>query len=129
MIQKIGTIALLVDDYDKAIDYYTTKLGFALVENTDLGNGNRWVRIAPQENAETSIVLSKAKDEQELKMIGRQGAGRVLLFLHTSNFEASHKLFVENGVEIIQEPVKHPYGEVLVFKDLYGNLWDLICPA
>lgn len=129
MIQKIGTIALLVDEYDKAINYYTTKLGFSLVEDTDLGNGNRWIRVAPQDNSETTIVFKKASNETEQHMIGNQGAGGVLLFLHTSNFEATHKYFVANDVEIIQEPIKHPYGEVLVFKDLYGNLWDLICPA
>lgn len=129
MIQKIGTIALLVDDYDKAINYFTCKLGFSLIENTDLGNGNRWVRIAPLKNVETTLVLKKASNETELQMIGNQGAGGVLLFLHTSNFQDTHKTFVQNGVEIVKDPVKHPYGEVLVFKDLYGNLWDLICPA
>jgi len=128
MTQKIAQFALLVDDYDRAIDYYTTVLGFALVEDTKLTEEKRWVRVQPGPEG-SAILLARAVDEVQLAAIGRQGAGRVWLFLHTDQFEQDHARLRAHGVKIINGPRSEPYGQVLVFEDMYGNKWDLIQPA
>ncbi|MDI9356594.1 MAG: VOC family protein [Chitinophagaceae bacterium] len=125
--RKIATVSLLVDDYDKAIAFYTNVLSFSLIEDTKMNDSKRWVLVAPQES-ECSILLAKASDEEQKKYIGRQTGGRVFLFLHTDNFERDYKNLLENKVNIIRQPSNEVYGRVLVFEDIYGNLWDLIEP-
>jgi len=129
MKQKIAHVALLVDEYDEAIAFYTQKLHFTLVEDTDLGEGKRWVLIAPPGSTECCLLLAKAANEEQQTRVGNQAGGRVFLFLNTDNIERDYQNLLNQGVTIAREPVKQPYGTVAVFADLYGNLWDLIEPA
>jgi catechol 2,3-dioxygenase-like lactoylglutathione lyase family enzyme len=123
---KIVHIALLVKDYDEAISFYTTKLGFSLVEDTPMENGKRWVLISPGDKEGTTILLARAVGPDQLSRIGNQTGGRVFLFLQTGDFNSDFQKLIENGVTIVREPKKEAYGTVAVFSDLYGNLWDLI---
>ena len=125
MIRQIAHITLVVDDYDKAIEFYTIKLGFNLIEDTLLSETKRWVVVGPK-NSSCSLLLAKAANEEQKKSIGNQTGGRVFLFLHTDDFWKDHKKLQENGVVFVREPVEEKWGTVAVFKDLYGNLWDLI---
>ena len=129
MKQSIARIALVVDDYDKAIDFYTNKLDFLLVEDTDLGDGKRWVIVAPQGSRECSLVLAKADDEKQLASVGNQTGGRVFLFLYTDDFWRDYYKMMERKIKFVRSPEKMPYGMVAVFEDLYGNLWDLLEPV
>lgn len=129
MKQKIAHVALLVDEYDEAISFYTQKLNFTLVEDTELGEGKRWVLIAPPGSTECCLLLAKAANEEQQTLVGNQAGGRVFLFLNTDNIERDYQNLLNQGVTIAREPVKQPYGTVAVFADLYGNLWDLIEPA
>jgi catechol 2,3-dioxygenase-like lactoylglutathione lyase family enzyme len=126
MSQKISHIALVVNDYDEAIRYYTQKLGFVLLEDTKLSETKRWVLVAPQGATNFSLLLAKAANEEQQSRVGNQAGGRVFLFLHTSDFWTDYKRLKENGVTIVREAVTEPYGTVAVFSDIYGNLWDLI---
>lgn len=129
MKQNIARISLLVADYDEAIAFYRDKLQFKVLENTDMGQGKRWVRIAPpgSDSNGCEILLAKANEEQA-SWIGNQTGGRVFLFLYTDSFWRDYPLMKENGIEFIAEPREEEYGTVVVFKDLYGNLWDFIQP-
>ena len=129
MKQRIAHIALVVRDYDEAIQFYTGKLQFALVEDTVLSDSKRWVLIAPKGSNECRLLLAKAANEEQQARVGDQAGGRVFLFLYTDNFRADYEMMVKEGVEFIREPKVETYGTVAVFKDLYGNLWDLIEPA
>ncbi|MBR0758465.1 VOC family protein [Bradyrhizobium jicamae] len=126
MPQHIGSISLLVRDYDEAIAYFTEKLGFGLVEDTDLGNGKRWVLIAPPGSMETRILLAKAATADQAQHIGDQAGGRVFLFLYTDDFWRDYEAYRARGVRFREEPRVEPYGIVAVFEDLYGNRWDLL---
>ena len=125
-VQKIGAIALLVDDYDDAIDFYTSKLQFTLVEDTDLGGGKRWVQVSPPNSNGTNLLLAQASNEEQKQAIGNQSGGRVFLFLKTNNFWHDYELMKVNGVLFKEEPRVEEYGVVVVFQDLYGNQWDLL---
>jgi catechol 2,3-dioxygenase-like lactoylglutathione lyase family enzyme len=129
MNQSIAHITLVVNDYDEAIEFYTGKLHFTLVENTVLSDAKRWVRIAPPGSAGCCLLLAKAGTDEQKSRIGNQTGGRVFLFLNTDNFERDYQNLLDNKVTIVRQPVKEPYGKVAVFADLYGNLWDLIEPA
>ncbi len=129
MSQRIAHFALVVKEYDEAIEFYTKKLKFTLLEDTPLSDVKRWVRIAPPGSTECGILLARAKNEREAASIGNQTGGRVFLFMYTDDFEGDHKNLIEQNVEIIRPPKVEEYGKVLVFADLYGNLWDLIQPA
>lgn len=129
MKQAIAHIALLVNDYDEAIEFYTRKLHFSLIEDTVLSDAKRWVRIAPPGSAGCCLLLVKAANEVQKSRVGNQTGGRVFLFLNTDNFERDYQNLLDNKVTIIRPPVKESYGTVAVFADLYGNLWDLIEPA
>jgi catechol 2,3-dioxygenase-like lactoylglutathione lyase family enzyme len=129
MSQKIANITLLVDDYDKAIEFYTKRLQFVLIEDTVLSAAKRWVLVAPKGQAGCCLLLAKADNELQASRIGNQTGGRVFLFLHTDDFQRDFQNLLDQGVEIIRGPVTEPYGTVAVFSDLYGNLWDLIGPA
>lgn len=129
MKQHLGSIAIVVRDYDEAIDYYTKVLGFTLVEDTSLEPaepGKRWVLVAPPGSEETRLLLAKAVKPEQEAAIGKQSGGRVFLFLHTDDFWRDYRAYTERGVKWVRPPSEHGYGTVAVFADLYGNLWDLI---
>lgn len=128
MKQRIVQIALVVDDYDQAIEFYTQKLRFVLVEDTRLSATKRWVVVAPPGDGECKLLLAKAANEEQSSRVGNQTGGRVFLFLHTDDFWRDYQRLTEAGVQFVREPTEEPYGTVSVFKDLYGNLWDLIEP-
>jgi len=126
MRRHIGYVSLLVRDYDEAISYFTRRLGFELVEDTNLGNGKRWVLIAPSGSVETRILLAKAVTVDQTEHIGYQTGGRVFLFLHTDDFWRDYEDYRSKGVMFREAPRVEPYGTVAVFDDLYGNRWDLL---
>ena len=126
MSRHLAQIALLVPDYDQAIQYYTEVLNFTLVEDTDLGNGKRWVIIAPGRSGSCNLLLAKAKNEAQRQAIGNQSGGRVFLFLHTDNFQRDYAHYLKNGVKFTELPRYERYGTVVVFEDIFGNKWDLI---
>lgn len=123
--RKIAHVTLVVHDYDEAIDFYTQKLNFQLIQDIDLGGGKRWVLIAPTDS-ECSILLGKATNDEQKRAIGNQTGGRVFLFLHTSDFWTDYRAMKEKGIIFKEEPREEAYGIVVVFQDLYGNLWDLL---
>ena len=129
MEQTIACIALVVRDYDEAIDFYTRQLRFELVEDTPLGNGKRWVRVAPRGSRGTSLLLARAVSPEQLSRVGNQSGGRVFLFLHTDDFASDYDDMRSRGVVFEDAPREESYGRVAVFRDLYGNRWDLIEPA
>lgn len=126
--QRLMQVALLVDDYDKAIAFYTQKLNFTLVEDTILSDTKRWVLVSPPGVSSCRLLLAKAANDQQATQVGNQAGGRVFLFLETDNFRRDFDNLKKNGVKIVREPSKESYGTVAVFADLYGNLWDLIEP-
>lgn len=129
MNQKLAYITLLVDDYDKAIDFYINKLHFELIEDTTISETKRWVLVKPKGSGDCSILLAKAANEQQKSIIGNQTGGRVFLFLHTDNFKRDYQNLLNNGIKIVRDPIEEKYGTVVVFQDLYGNNWDLIEPS
>lgn len=129
MKQHIAHIALVVQDYDEAIRYYTEKLDFHLVEDTSLTETKRWVLVAPPGSNECCLLLARAANHEQVSRVGNQTGGRVFLFLYTDDFWRDYKRMRSRGLEFVREPIEEPYGTVAVFKDLYGNLWDLIEPT
>lgn len=127
MANRIGLTTLLVDEYDRAIAFYTEALGFTLREDTRLNADKRWVVVAPAGDGGAGLLLARAADAEQRAGIGRQGAGRVFLFLETDDFARDHAAFTAAGVRFT-EPRRESYGIVAVFEDLYGNRWDLIEP-
>ena len=126
--QRIAQITLVVNDYDEAIKFYTEKLNFVLIEDTKLSETKRWVRIKPQGSSEFCLLLAKADSEEQKSRVGNQTGGRVFLFLYTDDFWRDHKNMTANKIVFVREPVEEKWGTVVVFKDLYGNLWDFIQP-
>lgn len=127
MNQSIVHIALVVNDYDEAIEFYTKKLHFTLVEDTyQPEQDKRWVVVSPPGSDGTTILLAKASKEEQEPFIGNQTGGRVFLFLNTDDFDRDYRDMKESGIEFVREPKEQEYGKVAVFKDLYGNLWDLL---
>jgi catechol 2,3-dioxygenase-like lactoylglutathione lyase family enzyme len=126
MKQSIVHIALVVDDYDEAIKFYTEKLDFTLVEDTPQSEIKRWVLVAPKGAEECSLLLAKGVGEEQRNRIGNQTGGRVFLFLKTDDFWRDYEAMRQKGVSFIREPKTEEYGTVAVFEDLYGNLWDLV---
>jgi len=129
MKQQIAHIALVVDDYDEAIQFYTQKLHFTLIEDTPLSETKRWVLVAPKGAAECCLLLAKAANEEQKSRIGNQTGGRVFLFLYTDDFERDYQNLLDRQIKIVRPPQVEAYGTVVVFEDLYGNLWDLIEPT
>lgn len=126
-------MALVVNDYDEAIQFYTQKLNFKLIEDTVLSETKRWVRIAPpgttaDDHSNCCLLLAKASGEEQRTRIGNQTGGRVFLFLHTDDFYRDYNNMLEAGIEFVREPSVEDFGIVTVFRDLYGNLWDFIGP-
>ena len=126
MKQHIAHIALIVDDYDKAIQFYAEKLNFDLIEDTALSDTKRWVLVRPKDPAECCLLLAKAVGDEQKSRVGDQTGGRVFLFLHTEDFWRDYSDMLLKGVKFIRKPKVEEYGTVGVFEDSYGNLWDLI---
>jgi len=129
MKQRLAHIAIVVKDYDEAIRFYTEKLHFDLIENTQLSETKRWVLVRPKGGNSCCLLLAKAANEEQLSSVGNQTGGRVFLFLHTDNFERDYQNLLDHQIEIVRQPQREKYGTVAVFKDIYGNLWDMIEPA
>ena len=127
MKQAIGCVAVVVEDYDAAIAFYVDTLGFRLIEDTLIEAQNkRWVLVAPPGSTETKLLLARAVGTEQSSRIGNQTGGRVFLFLHTDDFWRDFNAYKSKGVVFVREPVEESYGTVAVFRDLYGNLWDLL---
>ena len=126
MTQHLANVALIVSDYDEAIAWYTQVLGFDLLQDTDLGDGKRWVRVSPPGATGTSLLLAQAATEAQRGRIGDQVGGRVGFFLHTDDFATDYAALTGRGVRFAEDPRQETYGTVAVFVDLYGNRWDLI---
>ena len=126
MKQAIAHIALVVDDYDEAIKFYTEKLDFTLLDDTPQSETKRWVLVAPKGAEECSLLLAKGIGEEQRSRIGNQTGGRVFLFLRTDDFWRDYENYRSKGVKFVREPKTEDYGMVAVFEDLYGNLWDLV---
>ncbi|QDL55654.1 VOC family protein [Rhodoferax aquaticus] len=128
MPQNIACIALVVPDYDEAIAHYTQDLGFDLVEDTALPNGQRWVLVAPPGATGSRLLLAKAKGPEQLARVGDQTGGRVFLFLNTDDFWRDHARYLARGVQFLETPREESYATVAVFQDRFGNKWDLLQP-
>lgn len=128
MKQQITQLTLVVRDYDEAIAFYTQKLGFDLLEDTQMSETKRWVRVAPK-GSTTGLLLAKAATPQQEKSIGNQTGGRVFLFLHTDDIDSDYRNLKSEDIKIVREISMESFGKVCVFEDLYGNLWDLIEPT
>lgn len=127
MKQTLGYVALVVREYDEAIDFYVNTLGFTLVEDTFIPAQNkRWVLVAPPGSTECRLLLARAAGPEQADRIGNQTGGRVFLFLHTDDFWRDFRHYQQKGVVFVREPKEESYGTVAVFQDLYGNLWDLL---
>jgi len=124
--QQIVHIALVVDDYDEAIAFYTKQLGFLLIEDTVLSETKRWVLVKPPGEGQCCLLLAKGVGEEQRSRIGNQTGGRVFLFLQTDNFQRDYDRYTAAGIKFVRPPANETYGTVAVFEDLYGNLWDLI---
>jgi len=123
-------VAIVVRDYDEALRFYIDVLGFTLIEDTYIpAQDKRWVVVSPSASSGARVLLARASSPDQLTRVGNQTGGRVFLFLHTDDFQRDHDRYRAKGVEFVREPVKEPFGMVAVFRDLYGNLWDLIEPA
>lgn len=125
----IALVTLVVRDYDEALSFYTGALGFELVEDTDRGDGSRWVVVRPRGSSGSGLLLARAGSGEQGERVGTQTGGRVGFFLHTEDFAGDHARMLAAGVRFLEEPRHEVYGSVAVFEDLYGNRWDLLQPA
>lgn len=129
MKQSLAMVALVVRDYDEAIEFFVDTLGFVLVEDSPVPEqGKRWVVVAPPGGSELRLLLARASTPEQESRVGNQTGGRVFLFLHTDDFWRDYESYRAGGVVFVREPREEAYGTVAVFKDLYGNLWDLVQP-
>ncbi|MGI9545929.1 MAG: VOC family protein [Flavobacteriaceae bacterium] len=129
MKQQLAMVSILIRDYDEAIEFYTEKMGFNLIEDSKLDDDKRWVVLRPKGHSQTSLLLAKASGMDQLNSVGNQGGGRVFLFLHTDDFWRDFKQMTSAGVQFKEAPRSEAYGTVAVFEDLYGNRWDLLEPG
>lgn len=130
MKQSILHVALVVKDYDEAVNFYCNKLNFTLVEDTyQAEQDKRWVVVSPPGGSGTNLLLARASSPEQEKFIGNQSGGRVFLFLQTDDFWRDFRSMLEVDIQFVREPKEETYGTVAVFEDLYGNLWDLFQPA
>jgi catechol 2,3-dioxygenase-like lactoylglutathione lyase family enzyme len=126
-MNRLGLVTYLAREYDEAIDFFVGKLGFSLVEDTDMGDGKRWVVVSAGEGA--SLLIARADGDKQIASVGNQTGGRVGFFLQTDNFERDFAAWTSRGVVFREQPRHESYGTVAVFEDVYGNTWDLIQPA
>ena len=130
MKQVLGLVSLVVRDYDAALEFFVGRLGFSLVEDREVPEqGKRWVVVSPRGATESRLLLARASTSEQASRIGAQTGGRVFLFLHTDDIRRDYERYRASGVEFVREPRREPYGTVAVFRDLYGNLWDLLQPG
>ncbi len=129
MPQSIAHLTIVVRNYDEALDFYTQKLGFHLLEDTPLTDNKRWILVAPPNSRGSALLLAQADTPDQSLAIGNQTGGRVFLFLHTDDFWRDYKAYQSRGVRFLESPRQESYGIVAVFEDLYGNKWDLLEPA
>ncbi|THH38918.1 VOC family protein [Aliishimia ponticola] len=127
--QSLHAVTLVVDDYDRAIAFYVDAVGFTLLQDIDLGDGKRWVRVAPPGGADGSLLLAEAANDAQRAAIGNQTGGRVGFFLSTDDFDRDHARMLAAGVTFEEAPRSEPYGKVAVWRDPWGNRWDLIAFA
>jgi catechol 2,3-dioxygenase-like lactoylglutathione lyase family enzyme len=125
-MSHLGMITVVVDDYDTAIDYYTTALGFTLVEDTKMSETKRWVVVAPDENQGAALLLAQAASPEQSAAIGNQSGGRVMFFLYTDDFDRDYAHMAKHNVAFTEAPRIEDFGKVVVFADKYGNKWDFI---
>jgi catechol 2,3-dioxygenase-like lactoylglutathione lyase family enzyme len=128
-MQTIGHLTLLVRDYNEALEFFTGKLNFSVIEDKTMSDTKRWIVVAPKGSTGTGILLTKATTNNQRSLIGKQSAEKVFLFLFTDNISRDYSSLIANGVEIIEEPEVKPHGKVFIFADLYGNHYDLIEPT
>ena len=129
MKQSLGLVSFVVRDYDEALDFFVGKLGFALVEDTFVSEqAKRWVVVSPPGASEARLLLARASTLEQQSRVGAQTGGRVFLFLHTDDFWRDYERYKTRGIEFVRPPSEESYGVVAVFRDLYGNLWDLVQP-
>jgi len=129
MKQSLGLVSIVVRDYDEALEYFVGKLGFTLIEDTHVPEqSKRWVVVSPPGASESRILLARASSPEQESRIGAQTGGRVFLFLYTDDFWRDYERFRGKNVEFVRPPKQEPYGTVAVFRDLYGNMWDLLQP-
>jgi len=126
MTQSIAYVSLVVRDYNEAIEFFTGSLGFEVIADTPLGEGKRWILVAPPGSHGTSLLLAQASTAEQAGRIGNQTGGRVFLFLHTDDFWRDYRQMKARGIKFKEAPRQEPYGTVVVFEDLYGNQWDLL---
>lgn len=127
MAQTLALVALVVRDYDEALEFYVGRLGFRLIEDTEIPNeGKRWVVVCPAGDGGCQILLARASTPEQAARVGDQTGGRVFLFIYTDDFERDYHAYTARRVEFVRPPRDMPYGRVAVFRDLYGNLWDLV---
>ena len=129
MPQSIAHLTLVVRNYDEALEFFTQKLGFHLLEDTPIPDNKRWLLVAPPHSRGAALLLAEADTPDQSHAIGNQTGGRVFLFLHTDDFWRDYKAYQSRGVRFVETPREEPYGTVAVFQDLYGNKWDLLQPA
>jgi len=129
MKQHLGLVSLVVRDYEEALAFYVGKLGFVLVEDSAVPEQQkRWVVVSPPGARESRLLLARASSPEQDSRVGAQTGGRVFLFLYTDNFRRDYDRYRATGIEFVRPPKDEPYGTVAVFKDPYGNLWDLVQP-
>ena len=126
-MNRLGLVTYVAREYDEAIGFFVGKLGFTLVEDTDMGDGKRWVVVSAGDGA--SLLIARAEGEQQEASVGNQAGGRVGFFLQTDNFDRDFAEWTSRGVKFHEQPRREVYGTVAVFEDVYGNTWDLIQPA
>jgi catechol 2,3-dioxygenase-like lactoylglutathione lyase family enzyme len=129
MQQHIAHVALVVNNYDEAIEFYTEKLDFILIEDTKLSETKRWVKVAPKGSGQCCLLLAQAATDEQKGRVGNQTGGRVFLFLYTDDFWRDYNTMIEKKIKFVRSPIKETYGIVAVFEDLYGNLWDMVQPS
>lgn len=127
-MNQLVHMAIVVNDYDEAIEYYTKTLNFTLLEDKDMGAGKRWVRVAPYVDSTFSLLLAKAKNDEQTEFVGNQTGDRVFIFYHVDDFWAEYNRMKQLGVDFTEQPREEEYATVVVFRDLYGNKWDMIEP-
>lgn len=129
LAQMIVRVTVVINEYAEAIDFFTQKLGFHLIEDTKISETKRWVVVGPKSESGCQLLLAKAANDDQKAAVGNQTGGRVFLFLYTDNFWKDYRLMLEAGVRFKEPPREEEYGTVVVFEDLYGNLWDLVEPT
>jgi len=129
MQQHLALVSIVVDNYDDAIQFYTQKLRFTLLEDTPMSPTKRWVRVAPPGSNGCALLLAQAANDEQKSRVGNQTGGRVFLFLYTDDFWRDYERMLGEGIVFVRPPAEEPYGTVAVFEDLYGNLWDFIQPS